>query len=100
GPDDLEKRVCDDRFRGLMRFQVERARAFFDRGEALLPMIPGRFRVDVALFGMGGRAVLDMIEGQGFDVLSKRPAVSGALKIRLLVKAVWMYGPWRRGQHE
>jgi len=95
-PADLERRVCDSRFKSLMRFEVVRTREFLDRGEALIPMMLGRFRIDVALFGMGGRAVLDAIERRGFDVLTNRPSVSRAAKAKLFLKAAWMYGPWRR----
>lgn len=91
----LRTRTCDARFRSLMQFQVNRTLAFFDRGEALIPMIPPRFRIDVALFGMGGRAILDQIERRGYDVLSHRPTVSGAHKAGLLIKAIWTHGPWR-----
>ncbi len=92
----LETRTCDAAFRALMKFEVERTAAYFDRGEALIGLIPGRFRIDISLFGMGGRAILDQIKRQNFDVLTNRPTVSDGLKARLLLKAIWAHGPWRR----
>ena len=56
--DDLAARRFTPAFRELMRFEVERARGYFDRGEALLPLLPREARVDVDLFIRGGRAIL------------------------------------------
>lgn len=72
----------------LVRFQVERSRRFLDRGWELLPLLPGRVRTDVALFADGGRAILDAIDRQGYDVLTRRPTVSRARQAWLLAKAV------------
>ncbi|MBA4067281.1 MAG: squalene synthase HpnC [Isosphaera sp.] len=76
------------RFRDLMRFEVDRARGFFDRGEALLPLLPREARVDVELFVRGGRAVLSAVERAGYDVLSRRPVVTKWEKAKLLAGAV------------
>ena len=51
----------------------------------LVDTLDGRFKLDVALFSLGGMKVLDAIEGQGFDVLSRRPALSKASKLRLML---------------
>ena len=73
-----------DGFRRLMRFEVDRTRDLLAKGLELVDTLDGRFRLDVALFGKGGMKVLDAIEGQGYDVLSARPTVSGAAKLRLM----------------
>ncbi|MCI0769940.1 MAG: squalene synthase HpnC, partial [Chloroflexi bacterium] len=44
-------------------------------------------RVDLKLFTMGGMSVLDAIEKQDYDVLSSRPVVSKARKLRLMASA-------------
>ena len=72
-------------FRELMVFEVERARGLFSQGMKLVDTLHGRFKLDVALFSLGGMKVLDAIEGQGFDVLSRRPALSKASKLRLML---------------
>lgn len=74
-------------FRELMQFQVERARGFFDRGAALLPLLPRTARVDVDLFSRGGRAILAAIERSGFDVLTRRPEVGKREKLKLMLGA-------------
>jgi phytoene/squalene synthetase len=75
-------------FAEMMRFQVDRTRGYFDRGAALLPLLPGRVRIDVDLFIRGGRAVLAAIERRGYDVLSDRPVVGKWRKAWLLVRAL------------
>jgi squalene synthase HpnC len=91
---DLEARRCTPAFRDLMRFQVERARAFFDRGAALLPLLPRAARVDVDLFSRGGYAILSAIERANYDVWTRRPEVSKWAKAKLLLGAAtrWALG--------
>jgi len=85
---DLERRVVDDRFRALMRFEVERARDLFLRGLPLVDRVEGIVRLDIALFTRGGMAVLDRIARQGYDTLTRRPALSRADKGWLLVRTL------------
>jgi len=86
--DDLAARRCTVGFRELMHFEVERTREYFDRGKALLPLIPREVRVDVDLFISGGRAILRAIEKGNYDVLSSRPVVTKREKLKLLLSAI------------
>jgi squalene synthase HpnC len=85
---DLESRRFTPAFAELMRFEVDRAKGFFDRGEKLLPLLPREARVDVDLFLRGGRAILRAVERIGYDVWSRRPEVGKWEKTRLLLGAV------------
>ena len=85
---DLTGRRCTPAFLALVQFEVERTRGFFDRGEALLPLLPRAARLDVDLFISGGRAVLRAIERQGYDVWRSRPEVSKFQKAKLLAGAL------------
>ena len=87
GDEDLEARRFTPAFAELMRFEVERTKGYFDRGEALLPLLPREARVDVDLFIRGGRAILRAIEGIDYDVWSRRPEVSKWDKAKLLAAA-------------
>jgi squalene synthase HpnC len=86
--EDLAARRFTPAFSELMRFEVERTRGYFDRGAKLLPLVAREVRPDMDLFLRGGRAVLDAIERQDFDVWTKRPAVSKWTKGGLLLRAV------------
>ena len=83
----LADRMFNSRFRDLMRFEVERARDLFRRGYRLIETLEGRLKLDVALFSLGGMKVLDAIERPGFDVLGRRPRLSKAARLRLMLGA-------------
>ena len=85
---DLRTHRFTPAFAQLMKFEVERTRALFDQGRALVPKIPGALAVDIDLFSRGGLAILDRIESSGFDVLSCRPVLSRWTKIGLLGRAL------------
>ena len=81
---ELAARKVTPEFRRLMRFEVERTREYFARGLPLIDRVAGRLRLDLRMFTLGGLAVLDRIEGQRYDVLTRRPRVSDARKAWLL----------------
>ena len=84
--EELAEGVCTQSFRDLMAFQVERAQALFEQGLPLVEMLEGTSRLHVKLFSLGGMRVLDAIRAQDYDVLSKRPVVTGRRKAWLLAK--------------
>ena len=86
--EDMTAKRFTPAFAELLRFEVERTRGYFERGQRLLPLIPRRVRVDVDLFIRGGRAVLEAIERQEFDVWTTRPIVSKRRKLDLLLRAI------------
>ena len=84
--EDLEAGVVDERFRGLMAYQVNRTRKLFEEGLGLCRMVDARVGLDIELFNRCGSALLDRIEERGFDVLTRRPALSSARKTGLFMK--------------
>ena len=68
-----------------MRFQVDRARELFEKGSKLWDKVDSRLAVDLRMFTMGGLAVLDAIEAQGYDTWNKRPKISKLKQIRMLM---------------
>lgn len=79
--DDLFAGVVDERWRSLMKFQIQRARKYFiqaERGISLLSR-DARFPVWAAL--MLYRQILDAIERNHYDVFTKRAYVSGPRKL-------------------
>ena len=83
----LHKDRADENVKQLIRFEVDRTDAMFTEGDRLLPLLDPGTRRHVALFGMGGRAVLDAIRRQDYDTLARRPALSAWQKGRLIAKA-------------
>ena len=76
---------CTDAFRSMLRFEVERTEGLFAEGDKLLAMLRPQVRRQIALFGMGGRAILGAIRSSGFDTLSSRPTLSRRAKTRLML---------------
>lgn len=62
-------------FQGLMRFQVERARGYYCRGEALLPLLSADGRAIFHVMFNTYRGLLDEIERRGYDVFTDRVRV-------------------------
>jgi squalene synthase HpnC len=88
GEDDLRAGTFNATWQALMEFEVKRARELFRLGEQLVPLVDRRLQVDLRLFTLGGLEVLNRIEAQGFDVLTKRPAVPPWRQLGLLAKAL------------
>jgi squalene synthase HpnC len=88
---------CDQPYRDLIRFEVDRTQALFDQGEALLPMLDRSVRAQVSLFARGGRSILQAIRRQNYDTLSHRPSLSKMQKGRLIASALVGYLAGRLG---
>ncbi len=77
---------CDDNYRRLLRFEVDRAEAMFIEGRALLPLIRPSLRMQISLFGRGGMAILQAIRNLNYDTLATRPTLSKWQKIGLMTR--------------
>ncbi|MFZ0286251.1 MAG: squalene synthase HpnC [Terriglobales bacterium] len=87
--EDLAQQKNTAAFCDLMRFEVERARDWFQRGWPLSAQVYHALALDIELFSRGGQEILRAIERQGYGVLGRRPAISKSRKLALLVRAAW-----------
>ncbi len=71
-------------FAALLKFEVSRTREIFAVGAKLGGLVEKRVRLDVEMFSKGGQEVLRLIESQGYDVLTKRPAIRKSRQIQML----------------
>jgi phytoene synthase len=85
--EDLFNGVVDDRWQGLMKFEIQRARKFFVEAEKGISQLSpdARFPVWAALLLY--RGILDGIERNGYDVFRKRAYVPGWRKFLYLPQA-------------
>jgi phytoene/squalene synthetase len=83
----LHAGVCDDRYRELMRFEIERTEAFLDEGDKLPPLLHPSVRPQIELFGRSGRALLQALRDSHYDTLSGRPTLSSWRKGGLIIAA-------------
>ena len=84
---DLSQGRATPEFLAMMKFEVERAREWFQRGLPLIKQVDRKLALDLELFSRGGMAILDAIQRQGYDVLKSRPAISKRRKFWLVARA-------------
>ena len=75
-------------FRAMMQYLVEYAGAMLAEGGRISGEVDRELAVTLRLFEGGGRAALDGIVAQDYDVLARRPSVGKATKMRLLAGAL------------
>ncbi|MCE9604812.1 MAG: squalene synthase HpnC [Planctomycetia bacterium] len=75
--------------RALLKFEVERAEAWLQRGLPLVDRMPRALAGDVWLFAQGGLKILAKIRRLDYDVVSRRPKVSKLDQLQLLVGCLW-----------
>lgn len=83
----IANRRATPQFLELMKFEVQRAREWFERGLPLVSKVNKELAIDIELFSRGGQEILNAIEGQKFDVLSSRPVISKPRKLWLVLRA-------------
>jgi squalene synthase HpnC len=83
----LERRATPG-FRAALAEAVAVARRLFLEGLPLSRMVNRRLALDVDLFSRGGMRVLDKIERQQYDVFARRPRITKADRVLLLLRAL------------
>lgn len=81
--------LCDERWRELMRFQVDRARALMLEGAPLGRDLPSRMGLEIRAIVAGGLRILDKIEAVDYDIFRRRPVLEKPDWIRILWRAVF-----------
>jgi 15-cis-phytoene synthase len=87
--DDLFKGIVDDRWRGLMQFQIQRARKFYAQADAGVQLLSQDARWPVWSALMLYRQILTVIEQNHYDVFSQRAYVPPLQKLAYLPLA-WL----------
>jgi squalene synthase HpnC len=85
--EDLKQNRNTPAFREMMKFEVARAREWFDRGLPLVKKVNKELAVDLELFTRGGQEILNAIERQNYAVLGQRPVISKPRKLALVARA-------------
>lgn len=81
--EDLLRGSTDGRFQALMRFEVERARGYFTFAARLFPLVDPESRYCPILLMRFYSRILERIERQHYDVLSRRPSLPWHEKLRI-----------------
>jgi squalene synthase HpnC len=85
--EDLAANRNTSAFCELMRFEVQRARDWFEQGLPLVGKVDKELAIDLELFSRGGQEILNAIEKQGCAVLGHRPSISKVRKLALVARA-------------
>jgi phytoene synthase len=78
---DLASGVVDERFVALMKFEIDRARKLYEVADEGMGYIPRGRRFPVIVARELYAAILDRIEGQRYDIFSRRAQVSRPAKL-------------------
>jgi squalene synthase HpnC len=85
---DLAAPTASPALRQLMQEQVKRTRGIFAQGQGLPGQLGGLLGLEIRLTLLGGQAILDAIQRQGFDTLAARPKLGKARWLALLGRAL------------
>ena len=69
----LAHRLCNDNWRSLMQFEVNRTRALMLAGAPLGRLLPGRVGLEIRTIVAGGLRILQKIESVDYDIFRHRP---------------------------
>jgi squalene synthase HpnC len=84
---DIANRNNSPQFLEMMRFEVQRAREWFERGLPLVDRVSRELATDIELFSRGGQEILNAIERENYAVLGNRPVISQSRKLALVARA-------------
>jgi squalene synthase HpnC len=73
--------------RDLLRYEVARTRALYERGRPLLGKLGNDLKFELGLIWLVGMSILDKIEDADFDVFTTRPTIGTRDKAKILAKA-------------
>lgn len=85
---ELKALVFDSRFEALMREAVDVAQDLFEKGLPLIATVNRRLALDLELFSRGGMKILDKIRAQSYNVLAKRPHISKAERVTIMLRCL------------
>ena len=69
-------------------YNVERINVYFEEGKKLLPFLNSKLRTEIRWTIAGGKAILEQIKKNDYDILNYRPKLSKAKMAGLLVKSI------------
>jgi squalene synthase HpnC len=71
----VAQHICDDAWRALIKFQVDRARALMLQGAPLGSILTGRIGLEMRMIIAGGLRILDKLVAVDYDMFRHRPVL-------------------------
>ena len=88
GEADIAQRRVTPAVGALVRYEVARTRALFERARPLVELVGADLAVELALMWHGGMRILDKIETTGARLFAERPQLTNADKALVVARAV------------
>jgi squalene synthase HpnC len=85
---DIASRRVSHAVGNLVRYEVARTRALFERARPLVDVVGSDLAVELALTWHGGMRILEKIEGTGKRLFAERPQLGNADKAIVLARAL------------
>jgi squalene synthase HpnC len=85
---DIAQRRVTPAVGALVRYEVARTRALFERARPLVETVGPDLAVELALMWHGGMRILDKIESTGARLFAERPQLTSADKALVLARAI------------
>jgi len=79
--------VSDDKWRALMKFQMDRTRAMMHAGKPLGSILTGRIGLEMRMIIAGGLRILDKLENAQYDTFHQRPVLKSFDWVIMLAKS-------------
>ena len=79
--------VCDETWRALMKFEIDRARALMLQGAPLGSILGGRIGLEMRMIIAGGLRILDKLETANYDMFHRRPVLRAFDWVIMLAKS-------------
>ncbi len=86
--EEIAAKTFTPEFRAMMKSLVDYTSAMLVEGGRVADKVDRELAVTLRLFVQGGRAALDGVAAQDYDVLRKRPSVSKGRRLKLLAGAL------------
>ncbi|MBK98226.1 MAG: squalene synthase [Balneola sp.] len=87
--DDILRKQMDDRFIEFMKYQIRRAREYYERAEKGISMLDRNARLPVYLARYNYAKILDKIEENNYDVFSSRAHLTKLEKLSILPQILY-----------
>lgn len=85
---DIANRRATPAVGALVRYEVARTRALFERARPLVDIVGADLAVELALTWHGGMRILDKIDSVGANLFAERPSLGTADKAMVLTRAL------------
>lgn len=87
--EELAGGIVNERFRALMKYEIDRTRQFFAEGASLPTLVDKDLRLELRLIWFGGASILRKTERLKFDIFRRRPRLHAGNKFMIFLNGLF-----------